>query len=46
MQIATATSDGDDQKEQISENVLVIEISGPDVFSMEIIDTPGMIRSE
>ncbi|KAK0388883.1 hypothetical protein NLU13_5126 [Sarocladium strictum] len=45
MQIATATSDGDDQKEQISENVLVIEISGPDVFSMEIIDTPGMIRS-
>ncbi|KAF4421782.1 Interferon-induced GTP-binding Mx2 [Fusarium acutatum] len=43
MQIATAFSDEKEQEEQqVSDNVLVMEISGPDFFSMEIVDTPGL----
>ncbi|KAF5699701.1 interferon-induced GTP-binding Mx2 [Fusarium mundagurra] len=46
MQIATAFSDEKEQEEQqVSDNVLVIEISGPDFFSMEIVDTPGLSSS-
>jgi hypothetical protein len=44
MQIATAFSD--EKEEQVSDNVLVIEISGLDFFSMEIADTPGLSSSE
>lgn len=47
MQIATAFSDEKEQQEQqVSDNVLVIEISGPDLFSMKIVDTPGLSPSE
>jgi hypothetical protein len=47
MQIATAFSDEKEQEEQqVSDNVLVIEISGPDFFNMEIFDTPGLSSSE
>ncbi|KAH7220445.1 glycosyl hydrolase catalytic core-domain-containing protein [Fusarium redolens] len=43
MQIATAFSDDKEEEEQqVSDNVLVIEILGPDFFSMEIVDTPGL----
>ncbi|EXA35152.1 hypothetical protein FOVG_13923 [Fusarium oxysporum f. sp. pisi HDV247] len=46
MQVATAFSDETEQEEQqVSDNVLVIEISGPDLFSMEIVDTPGLSSS-
>ncbi|KAG4261955.1 hypothetical protein FPRO04_13985 [Fusarium proliferatum] len=46
MQVATAFSDEKEQEEQqVSDNVLVIEISGPDFFSMEIVDTPGLSSS-
>ncbi|EXK77729.1 hypothetical protein FOQG_17565 [Fusarium oxysporum f. sp. raphani 54005] len=46
MQVATAFSDEKEQEEQqVSDNVLVIEISGPDLFSMEIVDTPGLSSS-
>jgi len=47
MKVATAFSDEKEQEEQqVSDNVLVIEISGPDLFSMEIVDTPGLSSSE
>lgn len=47
MQVATAFSDEKEQEEQqVSDNVLVIEIAGPDLFSMEIVDTPGLSSSE
>lgn len=47
MQITTAFSDEKEQEEQqVSDNILVIEISGPDLFSMEIVDTPGLSSSE
>ncbi|EWZ30356.1 hypothetical protein FOZG_15845 [Fusarium oxysporum Fo47] len=46
MQVATAFSDEKEQEEQqVSDNVLVIEIAGPDLFSMEIVDTPGLSSS-
>ncbi|KAF5619171.1 interferon-induced GTP-binding Mx2 [Fusarium tjaetaba] len=46
MQIATAFSDEKEQEEQqVSDNVLVIELSGPDFFNMEIVDTPGLSSS-
>ncbi|KAF9773996.1 hypothetical protein IL306_008069, partial [Fusarium sp. DS 682] len=45
MQIATAFSDEKEEEQQVSDNVLVIEISGPDFFSMEIVDTPGLSPS-
>ncbi|KAF5989794.1 hypothetical protein FBULB1_559 [Fusarium bulbicola] len=46
MQIATAFFDEKEQEElQVSDNVLIIEISGPDFFSMEIVDTPGLSSS-
>lgn len=43
MQIAMACSDeAEEGLQQVSDNVLVIEISGPDFFNTEILDTPGL----
>lgn len=40
-------SDGDLNKErQLSDNVLVIEISGPEVHGMSVIDFPGFVHSK
>ncbi|KAF4334248.1 interferon-induced GTP-binding Mx2 [Fusarium beomiforme] len=45
MQIATAFSDEKEKELDVSDNVLVIEISGPDFFNVEIVDTPGLSPS-
>lgn len=37
-------SEGDSQR-QLSDNLLVLEISGPDVHSLSVIDFPGLMHS-
>lgn len=34
-----------DNERQLSDNVLVIEIAGPDVHSMSVVDFPGFMHS-
>lgn len=45
---ADADSDevDDDQQLRVSDNVLVIEISGPEVHNLSIVDFPGFMRSK
>lgn len=34
-----------DTERQLSDNVLVIDISGPDVHSLSVVDFPGIMHS-
>lgn len=36
----------DDRQLRLSDNVLVVEISGPEVHNLSIVDFPGFMRSK
>lgn len=42
---ATQDDEKVDTERQLSDNVLVIDISGPDVHSLSVIDFPGLMHS-
>lgn len=35
-----------EEKQQLSDNILILEISGPDVHSLSVIDFPGLVHSK